>query len=828
MEKFNVTGMSCAACSARVEKAVKKVRGVSECNVNLLTGIMSISGTADYKDVINAVVNAGYGATLLGKKTSEQTFEYEKPNGEEKTLFLRLICSVVLLVVLMYISMGHTMWGWWLPEFLADNPISIGLLQLILSGSIAIINQKFFVSGFKGLINKAPNMDTLVSLGAAAAFVYSTVMLFIMTNAHNISHSAHYLHELDFESAGTILTLITVGKALEVRAKGKTTNAIKKLTQLAPKTATVIKEGKETVIPIENLCVGDIFSVRPGEKIPADGVVISGSGSVDESALTGESIPVEKSAGSSVSAATVNKYGYLTCKVLKTGEDTVLSQIIKTVTDATATKAPIARIADKISGIFVPIVLLIAAVTLVIWLLIGKSIGFSLARAISVLVISCPCALGLATPVAIMVGSGVGAKNGILFKTAQALEVAGKAKTVALDKTGTLTKGMPSVTDVIPSYGISENELLSYAVALEKRSEHPLAKAITEIGEETAVFDVENFEVLPGNGLKGEINGKKTAGGNLNFISDYCTVNNEFLKIADDLAHKGKTPLYFCQDGKLLGIIAVADVVKEDSAEALKILKEMGINVVMITGDNEITAKSIGKELVIETIFAEVLPQNKQEIITQLKRSNKTLMVGDGINDAPALTQADLGIAIGAGTDIAIDSADAVIMNNRLTDVCNAILLGRKTLKNIKENLFWAFIYNAIGIPLAAGVFIHLFGWQLNPMYAAAAMSLSSFFVVSNSLRLNLFKPFSIKSNNEKEKFLNKKEKEKNMEITLKIEGMMCPKCEAHVKKALEEIDSVEYAAVSHEKGNAVVTLKSKTDVDVLKKAVEDEGYKVI
>ena len=827
MEQYNVTGMSCASCSARVEKAVSQVKGVKSCSVNLLTNSMSVEGTADSESIINAVKNAGYGATIKGEKnTTEKDDDIE--DMQSKGLLKRLIFSSAFLLVLMYFSMGH-MVGLPLPKFFEHNHIATGLTQLLLSAIIMVINQKFFVSGFKGLIHKAPNMDTLVALGSGAAFVYSTYALFAMTNAQvngDMDSVMYFMHQFYFESAAMILTLITVGKYLEARSKGKTTNAIKSLMKLSPKTAVVIKDNKEVEIPIEQLKIGDIFVVRAGENIPVDGVIVEGSSAVNQGALTGESIPVDKTVGDTVSAATINLSGYIRCEAVRVGEDTTLAQIIKMVSDASATKAPIAKIADKVSGVFVPTVMAIAILTAIVWAVAGQSAGFVLARAISVLVISCPCALGLATPVAVMVGNGVGAKNGILYKTAVSLETVGKVNYAVLDKTGTITKGEPVVTDILPCGDFTETELLEMAYALECKSEHPLSKAITKKAKEENISqkDVEEFKVVSGNGITGIYNNKSLAGGNLNFVSKYATVDNSAIQKAQSLAEQGKTPLYFTLDNNLLGIIAVADVIKEDSKKAIKNLKNMGINVVMLTGDNERTAKAIGREVGVDTVISDVLPDGKEKEIQKLKAKGKVAMVGDGINDAPALTSADVGIAIGAGSDIAIDSADIVLMKSNLSDVVGAVKLGKATLKNIYENLFWAFIYNIAGIPLAAGVFIPLFGWELNPMFGAAAMSLSSFCVVANALRLNYV---NIRKDKKYIKIRNKKEK-KEMEKTLKIQGMMCPHCEAHVKNALEGVDGVVSAQVSHEKGTAVVTLNKEIDTNLLIDVVEKQGYKVI
>lgn len=841
MQKYDVTGMSCAACSARVEKAVKKVDGVTSCSVSLLTNSMGVEGTASSDKIIAAVKAAGYGASLSGgaKQKSGDVGSDTLKDTETPALLRRLIASVVFLVVLMYISMGHMMWGWPLPEILAHNHVAQGLIQLILTAIIMVINQKFFISGFKGLIHRSPNMDTLVALGSGAAFVYSTYALFAMTQAQLVGdHAAvmSYMHELYFESAAMILTLITVGKTLEARSKGRTTDALKGLMRLAPKTAVVVRDGAEQQVEISQVRVGDIFVVRPGESIPVDGVVLEGSTAVNESALTGESISVDKQEGDRVSAATLNQSGFIRCEATKVGEDTTLSQIIKMVSDAAATKAPIAKVADKVSGVFVPIVISIAVITTIIWLFVGEGFGSALARGISVLVISCPCALGLATPVAIMVGNGVGAKNGILFKTAQSLELAGKVDTVVLDKTGTITRGEPRVTDVIPSEGVGENELLYLANSLERKSEHPLAKAILEYAEGLKISggDVDDFKALPGNGLSGVIGSEEISGGNLKFISTKAKVSDEIQRIALRLSEQGKTPLFFAKGSSLLGAIAVSDVIKEDSPEAVNQLKNMGIRVVMLTGDNERTAKAIGAEAGVDEVIAGVLPDGKESVIKRLRDEGRTVaMVGDGINDAPALTRADIGIAIGAGTDIAIDAADIVLMKSRLSDVPAAIRLSRKTLRNIHENLFWAFIYNIIGIPLAAGVFIPIFGWRLNPMFGAAAMSLSSVCVVTNALRLNFVKIFSSKHDKKirhKNALKNTKNiKEKSaMTKTLKIEGMMCPHCEATVKSALEEVDGVLSAEVSHTEGKAEVTLSKDVPLEALQKAVEDKGYKCV
>lgn len=808
MKHYNVSGMSCAACSARVEKAVSKVSGVESCSVNLLTNSMIVEGNASETDIIRAVEEAGYGI----KQDVEETLT----DKETPVLKKRLLTSLGFLVVLMYFSMGHMMWDWPIPAFLAHNHVAMGLLQLILTLIVMIINKKFFISGFKSLWHGAPNMDTLVALGSGAAFVYSTYAIFAKM-------------DLYFESAAMILTLITVGKMLEARSKGKTTDAIKSLMKLAPKTANVLRDGKEVQVAIENVAKGDMFVVRPGENIPVDGVVIEGHSAVNEAALTGESIPVDKEPGTHVSAATLNQSGFLTCKATRVGEDTTLAQIIQMVSDAAATKAPIAKVADRVSGVFVPVVIVIAVITAIIWLFAGESIGFSLARGISVLVISCPCALGLATPVAIMVGNGVGAKHGIMFKTAVSLEETGKVNTVVLDKTGTITSGEPLVTDILPVKGVTEQELLKLAGDMEQKSEHPLAKAIRKKAEEMQLVpeDVEAFEALPGNGLSARRNGLELVGGNYAFIAKKCAVSSDMKEKADKLAEAGKTPLYFAEDGILKGIIAVADMIKEDSPQAITELKNMGIRVVMLTGDNERTAQAIGKEAGVDEVIAGVLPDGKEEVIRKLKQTGRVAMVGDGINDAPALTRADIGIAIGAGTDIAIDAADVVLMKSRLSDVPAAIRLSRATLKNIYENLFWAFSYNVIGIPLAAGLWIPIWGWELNPMFGAAAMSLSSFCVVSNALRLNFCKLYDAR-HDKKVKISHEKEEEKSMTRTMKIEGMMCKHCEARVKKVLEALPEVTEAVVSHEAGTAVVTLNAELSNDVLKKTIEDQDYTVL
>ena len=842
MEQYNVTGMSCAACSARVEKAVSKVPGVTSCSVSLLTNSMGVEGTADPAQIIAAVEEAGYGATEKGagaqegaqvKASSVSAAEDSLKDRETPKMKRRLIASLCFLVPLMYFSMGHMMWGWPVPSFLEGNHVAMGLIQLLLTTAVMVVNQKFFISGFKGLIHRAPNMDTLVALGAGASYGYSLYALFAMTDAQMRGDAAgvmSYMHEFYFESAAMILTLITVGKMLEARSKGKTTDALKSLMKLAPKMATVIRDGTEETVSIDQVRKGDVFVVRPGENIPVDGVILEGHSAVNESALTGASNPVDKGAGDAVSAATLNQSGFLRCEATRVGEDTTLSQIIQMVSDAAATKAPIAKVADRVSGVFVPAVIGIALVTIAVWLFAGQTIGFALARGISVLVISCPCALGLATPVAIMVGNGMGAKNGIMFKTAVSLEETGKTQIVALDKTGTITSGEPKVTDMIPAAGVTEEELLAYAYALEKKSEHPLARAvITKAEEENAVCvrEAEDFHAVPGNGLTGILAGVKLAGGNLSFISRNAVIPDEAVKRAEKLSAEGKTPLFFSRNGMFIGMIAVADVIKEDSPRAVKELRNMGIHVVMLTGDNERTAKAIGAQAGVDEVIAGVLPDGKESVIRSLKKKGRVAMVGDGINDAPALTRADMGIAIGAGTDIAIDAADVVLMKSRLSDVPAAIRLSRAALRNIHENLFWAFFYNVIGIPLAAGVWIPIFGWQLNPMFGAAAMSLSSFCVVSNALRLNWFKMYDA-GRDKKIKVNNKNKEESTMTKTMKIEGMMCGHCEARVKKTLEALAGVDSAEVSHEAGTAVVTLNEEVSDDVLKKAVEDQDYKVL
>ena len=871
MEQYNVTGMSCAACSARVEKAVSKVQGVTSCSVSLLTNSMGVEGTASFDEIIRAVQDAGYGASLKGasgQQMSASAAEEALEDHETPVLKRRLIASIGFLLVLMYFSMGHMMWGWPLPAWFDGNHVAMGLVQLLLAGVIMVINQKFFISGFKSLWHRAPNMDTLVALGSMASFVWSVYALFAMTRAQVDGDSAavmNYMMEFYFESAAMILTLITVGKMLEARSKGKTTDALKGLMKLAPKTAVVVRDGQEATVPIEQVRKGEIFVVRPGENIPVDGVILEGNSAVNESALTGESIPVDKNPGDAVSAATVNQSGFIRCEATRVGEDTTLSQIIKMVSDAAATKAPIAKIADRVSGVFVPAVISIAIVTTIIWLLVGRPFGFALARGISVLVISCPCALGLATPVAIMVGNGMGAKNGILFKTAVSLEEAGKIQIVALDKTGTITKGEPQVTDLVPAEGISEKELLTYAYALEKKSEHPLAKAILARAEEQQITaqKVSDFQALPGNGLRATLNNEVLTGGSMKFISTQVSITPELILEAEKLAGEGKTPLLFTKNGKLIGMIAVADVMKEDSPRAVKELQNMGIRVVMLTGDNERTAKAIGAQAGVDEVIAGVLPDGKESVIRSLKEKGKVAMVGDGINDAPALTRADIGIAIGAGTDVAIDAADVVLMKSQLSDVPAAIRLSRATLRNIHENLFWAFFYNVIGIPLAAGVWIPIFGWTLNPMFGAAAMSLSSFCVVTNALRLNLFKvhdaskdkkikqntaELHVTADTENKNMTNedadccsteihdrkdqeniKENKENNgmTTITVNVTGMMCGHCEAHVNKAIKEAFGVEDVVSSHEKGTTVIQAPQKLDEDKIREVIKEAGYEV-
>ena len=833
MEQYTVTGMSCAACSARVEKAVSAVPGVTSCSVSLLTNSMGVEGTASAEAVVSAVQAAGYGASLKGASCAPTAAAQEDALADRETPALkrRLIASLGFLLALMYVSMGHMMWGWPLPACLADNHVAMGLLQMLLTIAVMVINQKFFINGFRSLLHGAPNMDTLVALGAAASFGYSTYALFAMTGAQVRGDAAavmQYMHEFYFESAAMILALITVGKMLEARSKGKTTDALRSLMKLAPQTATLVRGGQEIAVPIAQVRRGDVFVVRPGESIPVDGVVLEGESAVNESALTGESIPVDKAVGDSVSAATTNQSGFLRCEATRVGEDTTLSQIIKMVSDAAATKAPIAKVADRVSGVFVPTVIALAILTTAVWLLCGQSIGFALARGISVLVISCPCALGLATPVAIMVGNGLGAKNGILFKTAVSLEETGKTEIVALDKTGTITQGEPRVTDVLPAEGMTQGALLSLAAALEQRSEHPLARAVMMRAEEDGLTaaPVGDFRALPGNGLTATLSGETLLGGSLSFVSSQVDVPRSIRQKAEALAEEGKTPLLFAQAGRLAGVIAVADVIKADSPAAIAALRNMGIRVVMLTGDNEKTARAIGRLAGVDEVIAGVLPEGKESVIRRLQAQGKVAMVGDGINDAPALTRADIGVAIGAGTDVAIDAADVVLMKSRLSDVPAAIRLSRATLRNIHENLFWAFFYNVIGIPLAAGMWIPLFGWTLNPMFGAAAMSLSSFCVVSNALRLNLFKLHDAG----KDKKINRHSKHKEettMVKTMKIEGMMCGHCEAAVKKALEAIDGVVSAEVSHTDGTAVVTLSKPVENAALRKAVEDKDYTV-
>ncbi|MCI8949697.1 MAG: heavy metal translocating P-type ATPase [Lachnospiraceae bacterium] len=876
MDQYTVTGMSCAACSARVEKAVSNVPGVTSCSVSLLTNSMGVEGSASAQEIITAVEQAGYGGSKKGEggrqadASAASAGEDMLKDLETPLLKKRLFSSIGFLAALMYLSMGHMMWNWPVPAFMEGKHMMQGLVQLLLTTAVMVINQKFFISGFKGLLKKAPNMDTLVALGSGASYFYSIYALLAMAyflDQGDMAAAMPYMHEFYFESAAMILTLITVGKMLEARSKGKTTDALKSLMKLAPKTAVIIKDGAETEVSIEQVQKDDIFIVRPGENIPVDGIILEGSSAVNESALTGESIPVDKAEGDHVSAATLNQSGFIRCQATRVGEDTTLSQIIQMVSDAAATKAPIAKVADRVSGVFVPIVIGIALATIFIWLIAGESTGFALARGISVLVISCPCALGLATPVAIMVGNGMGAKNGIMFKTAVSLEETGKMQIVVFDKTGTITSGEPKVTDILPAEGVKEEELLTLAYALEKKSEHPLAKAILSLAEERnlSAMDVSGFKALPGNGLEGDLDGIHLRGGNRSFISSHTAISSSILSQAETLAEEGKTPLFFSKDGQLAGVIAVADVIKEDSPQAVKELQNMGIHVVMLTGDNEKTAKAIGKQAGVNEVIAGVLPDGKEQVIRSLKEKGKVAMVGDGINDAPALTRADIGIAIGAGTDIAIDAADVVLMKSRLRDVPAAIRLSRATLTNIHENLFWAFFYNVVGIPLAAGLWYPIFGWKLNPMFGAAAMSLSSFCVVTNALRLNWFRMYdtkrdkkqkrtmavnqtemnqirdkeSSKSANEaeamKSNILNsemeaniKNKEDQNMTKTMKIEGMMCGHCEARVKKCLEALSEVSEANVSHEAGTAVVTLNSEVSDDVLKKTVEEQDYKVL
>ena len=828
MKQFNVTGMSCAACSARVEKAVSGVSGVTSCSVSLLTNSMGVEGSASDADIIKAVKDAGYGASVKGGSKDSAPDDDALRDTETPAMLKRLIASLVFLVILMYISMGHMMFGAPLPSFMEDNHVMMGLAQLILAAIVMVINQKFFINGFKGLIHRSPNMDTLVAMGSAASFVYSTWALFAMTDAQlhgGTEAAAKYMHEFYFESAAMILTLITVGKMLEARSKGKTTDALKGLMKLAPKTAVIFVDGEEREVPVEQVKKDDIFVVRPGESIPVDGVITEGESAVDESALTGESIPVDKNVGDEVSAATINQAGFIRCRASRVGEDTTLSQIIKMVSDAAATKAPIAKIADKVSGVFVPAVISIAVITLIVWLILGKTVGFSLARAISVLVISCPCALGLATPVAIMVGNGVGAKNGILFKTAVSLEETGKVRIVALDKTGTITQGEPSVTDIIAADGTDEEKLLTIANSLEKKSEHPLAKAVIKYCTEKNISSEEasDFMAVAGNGLKGTIGGSEVYGGNFSYISGLCSMSETVNATYEKLTSEGKTPLFFAENGHLLGMIAVADIIKEDSPKAVRELQNMGIHVVMLTGDNERTAKAIGAQAGVDEVIAGVLPDGKENVIRSLKKKGKTAMVGDGINDAPALTSADMGIAIGAGADVAVDAADVVLMKSRLSDVPAAIRLSRATLRNIRQNLFWAFIYNIIGIPLAAGVY----GLQLNPMFGAAAMSLSSFFVVTNALRLNFFKLHDSSHDKRITTELDDAPSETN-EKTVSVKGMMCGHCEARVKKALEDINGIDEAIVSHEKGTAIISLSSDVSDKTIRKAIQDAGYKFL
>ena len=831
MERYNVSGMSCAACSSRVEKAVSSLPGINSCNVSLLTNSMTVEGNADSRDIIAAVEKAGYKARLEKEQEGREGKDSFSPDEETAKLKRRLTASLVFLVILMYFSMGHMMWGWPIPRFMEGNHIAMGLLQLILTAAVMVINQKFFISGFKGLIHRAPNMDTLVAIGAAASFIYSTAALFLMTDAQlegDISSVEGYMHEFYFESAAMILTLITVGKMLEARSKGKTTDAIRRLMSLAPEKATVIRGDREVIVPVAQVKKGDIFVLRPGERVPVDGTIVEGKSAIDESALTGESIPAEKGEGDSVSAATINTSGYLKCRAVRVGEDTTLAQIVRLVSDAAATKAPVAKIADKVSGIFVPAVMAISLLTLAVWLAAGQSMGFALARGISVLVISCPCALGLATPVAIMAGSGKGARSGILFKTAAAMEETGKIQIVALDKTGTVTKGHPEVADIVTAESVHEEQLLRLAFDLESRSEHPLAVAIVEEASRRGMeaAEVSEFEALPGRGLVAVREGRVIAGGNLQFISSKAEVTENISAEARRISSQGKTPLFFSEDGKMIGMIAVADSIKEDSHKAVEELENMGIKVVMLTGDNEAAARSIGEKAGISRVIAQVLPSEKEKVIRTLQKQGKTAMVGDGINDAPALTRADVGIAIGAGTDIAVDAADVVLMKNSLRDVPAAIRLSRSALKIIHENLFWAFIYNVVGIPLAAGVFISALGWQLNPMFAAAAMSLSSFCVVTNALRLNLVNVYDERKDH-KIKIRKKRKEDKLMEKTMKIEGMMCGHCEATVKKTLEGIEGVESAEVSHEKGTAVVICSSELENEVLRQAVEEQDYRV-
>ena len=823
MTKYDVSGMSCAACSARVQKAVEKLDGVDSCAVNLLTNSMTVDGNVEPAVVIEAVEKAGYGATLASQNNnipSQASKDNKAVGSSDNTLLYRLVFSLIFLALLMYISMGHIMWGAPLPSFLSENPVGLGILQMVLSAIIMVINQKFFINGFKGILHFSPNMDTLVAIGSMSAFLYSTVLLFSMTSAHGDEALHEGLHGLYFESAAMVLTLITLGKMLEAKAKGKTTNAIRELMELAPKTAVVIRNGKEITVSVDDVRIGERFIVRPGESIPVDGIVVEGISSVDEASLTGESIPVDKAIGDAVSAATINRSGVLTCEAKRVGEDTTLAQIIKIVNDASATKAPIAKIADKVSGVFVPIVIAISIITLTVWMFISHDFGFSLARAISVLVISCPCALGLATPVAIMVGSGVGAKNGILFKNATSLEVMGRVKTIALDKTGTITEGDPCVTQMIPAEGISENEFLSVAAAVEHNSEHPLAKAIVRYATDRSVSysQVTDFKNFPGNGIMARLDGKTIYAGNFDFIKDKVSVENDHSQNAQKMAEKGQTPLFFAEDHRFLGMIAISDKIREDSRAAVGRLKDLGIGVVMLTGDNKKTAAAIGKEAGVDDVFADIKPDEKEKIIRELQKNGRVCMVGDGINDAPSLTRADVGVAIGSGTDVAIESADVVVIKSRLSDVVSAVKLSRGVIRNIYENLFWAFGYNIIGIPLAAGVFIPLFNWELEPMFGAAAMSISSFLVVSNALRLNF-----IKLRNKK----TKERKKRKMKKTIYITGMMCMHCEARVKKLLEAVVGIDSAEVSHEKGTAIVTFSADVSNETLKSVIEADGYTV-
>ena len=846
MKKYKISGMSCAACVARVEKAVSGVDGVECCSVSLLTNTMGVEGSASDEKIIEAVISAGYGAEIEGNSTVVSSKKHSKAieNKEIPVIRTRLIVSSVFTLALMYLSMGHVMWGWYLPDILAQNPLAIALIELLLAAAVMVINQKFFINGARGLIHRAPNMDTLVSLGSAASFGYSVYLLFLMTAEHNGEHLTHHLHGLYFESAAMILTLITVGKLLEAVSKGRTTNALKSLMDLSPKTATVICDGVESVIPVDQVKRGDIFTVRPGESVPVDGTVLEGATTVDESMLTGESLPSDKAVGDRVSAGTVNISGFIKCEALRVGEDTTLSQIIKIVSDASATKAPIAKAADRVSGIFVPVVLAISAITAVIWSLVGEDAGFVVARAISVLVISCPCALGLATPVAIMVGGGVGAKKGILFKTAEALEVAGRTEIIVLDKTGTVTRGEMSVTDILVADGVDESELVAVAAAIERQSEHPLGAAIVKYAEEKGVdvSKVTDFKAIAGKGVEAKLGGKEARGGNIGFVKSKCAVASQYEDDAAKLADGGKTTMFFAFDGRFVGSIAVADSVKDDSVAAIKELQNMGFEVVMLTGDNKRTATAIGNEVGVDRVIAEVLPDGKAAVIEELKKQGKVMMVGDGINDAPALAIADTGVAIGAGTDVAIDAADVVLMKSRLGDLPAAIKLSRATLRGVHQNLFWAFFYNAVGIPLAAGLWIPIFGWELDPMFGALAMSLSSFCVVSNALRLNLVnveKPAKIKKTkrNIKEtpseeiapvEEVTEEKGEEDMTKTMKINGMMCPHCSGRVKKCLEALDGVASAEVSHESGSAIVNLSTPVSPDILKKTVQDAGYEVV